>query len=178
MAALWNLPTEIVIQMMKHSANLSCLWSLINVSSRFKLILMTHAWDIIENVITKTTPSCIRALMRIVIATRTSPDLFIGVSDVAAYLLKRKVITRDTDKVSDRLMLQNKSPQVLHDFVKLAHTIHGVAHACLDLYMERNYQTILKMLYSERQSPGRPFQPKEFGPRTYLEEQIVIRAIW
>ncbi|KAL3703656.1 hypothetical protein TMatcc_010845 [Talaromyces marneffei ATCC 18224] len=137
MAALWNLPTEIVIQMMKHSANLSCLWSLINVSSRFKLILMTHAWDIIENVITKTTPSCIRALMRIVIATRTSPDLFIGVSDVAAYLLKRKVITRDTDKVSDRLMLQNKSPQVLHDFVKLAHTIHGVAHACLDLYMER-----------------------------------------
>ena len=200
MAALWNLPTEIVIEMMKHSPNLSCLWSLINASSRFKLIFMTHAWRIVENVMTKTTPGCTQAFMKMVIATRTSPDLFIGINDVAGYTSKRKVIIGVGDKVSDRprekslgLMLQNMSPQALHDFVKLAHTIHGVAHACLDFYIERSlsakpqridvsdlqdYKRLMSMLYSERQSPGRPFQPKEFGPPTYLEEQIVIRAIW
>jgi hypothetical protein len=160
---------------------------------------MAHAWDIIENVMIKITPGCTQALMKIVIAIRTSPDLFIGISDVASYILKREVIVGVRDKVSDKpreksgLMLQNMSPQVLYDFVKLAHIIHGVARACLDFYIDKSlsakpqridnadlkdYKSIQRVLYSERQSAGQPFQPKEFGLPTYLEEQIVMRAIW
>jgi hypothetical protein len=200
MAALWNLPTEIVIDIMKHSTNLTRLWSLVNASSRFELIFMAHAWDIVENVMTKSIPACTQALMKIVLATRVSPDLFIGISDVAGYMSKREVIVGVGDKDSNKPrekslgpMPQSMSPQVLYDFVKLAHTIHGVAHACLDFYIEKSlsakpqrigdadlqdYKSIQRMLYSECQSPGQPFQPKNFGPPTYLEEQIVIRALW
>lgn len=138
--------------------------------------------------------------MEIVMATRTSPDLFIGISDVAGYMSKRDVIVGVGNKVGDKpreqslgLMLQNMSAHVLYDFVKLAHTIHGVGHACLDFYIEKSlsakpqrfdvgdlqdYKRLMTLLYSERQSPGQPFQPKDFGPPTYLEEQIVIRATW
>lgn len=200
MSALWNLPIEIVIDIMKHSTNLTCLWSLVNASSRFKLIFMVHAWDIVENVMTKSMPACTQALMKIVLATRASPDLFIGISNVAGHMSEREVIVGVGDKDSNKprekslgRVLQNMSPQVLYDFVKLAHTIHGVAHACLDFYIEKSlsakpqriddadlqdYKSIQRMLYSERQSPGQPFQPKDFGPPTYLEEQIVIRALW
>ncbi|OKL61781.1 hypothetical protein UA08_02166 [Talaromyces atroroseus] len=181
---LWNLPTEIVIKIMRNSQNFSCLWSLINASSRFESIFRAVAWETVEEVMTKTTPVCTQALMRIVVNTRTAPDLFTGVSDVVSYMSRKKPIGP---------LLQGLSPQVLHDFVELAHTIHGVAHVCLEFYLEKlmtmkpqriddcdleDNDKIQNMLYSERQSPGRPFQPKESGPPTYLEEQIVVRVLW
>lgn len=122
--------------------------------------------------------------MRIAVVTRMTPDLFFGVEYVG---------DRSREKLSGRPLHRDMSPQVLYETVEKAHTIHGIAHACLDFYIERSlsamperisdnnlqdYKRIQSVLYSKRQSRGQPFQPKEFGPPTYLEEQIVIRALW
>lgn len=180
MAALCNLPTELVIEIMKNSANSSCLWSLINVSSRFKSIFMAFAREIVEEVVTRTTPDCTQTLMRMAVATRTSPD----VGDVARYRQRGKFFGP---------MPRDMSPQLLYGFVESAHTIHSIAHACLDFYIERSLNAkpqrmddsdlqddkrIKSILNSQSRSPGQPFQPKAFGAPTYLEEQIVIRALW
>lgn len=148
---------------------------------------MAFSREIVDEVLTKTTPGCTQTLMkmRMAVATRMTPELFIGVENVTG--------DRSRGKLSGRPIHRDIPPHALYDFLEKAHTIHGVAHACLDFYIERSlgakpecisdndlqdFKSIQSVLYSERQSPGEPFQPKEFGPPTYLEEQIVIRALW
>lgn len=183
---LSNLPTEIVIQIMKHSLNFSCLWALVKASSRFSSILMAFAWEIVEEVMIKTTPLCTQVLMKIALITRTSPDIFTGVDEVCEYATERKQLKSFPH--------QQMSPQVLREFVQLAHNIHAVAHACLDFYLEKlkylkpqripdidveNRERMLSVLYSEHPLPGQPFQPNlDFGPPTYLEEQRTVRQLW
>lgn len=137
---------------------------------------MAIAWEVIEDVMINTMPICTQALMKIVLIIRTSPDLYIGVDDVVNYMSRKKPF---------RPFPQEMSPQVLHDIVELAHTIHAVAHIYLDFYVERSLSIKLQkigdrdledwrgpqfMLYSEHELPGGPFRPKEFGHPTYLEE--------
>uniref|UniRef100_A0A093VQM8 F-box domain-containing protein n=2 Tax=Talaromyces marneffei PM1 TaxID=1077442 RepID=A0A093VQM8_TALMA len=183
---LSNLPTEIVIQIMKHSLNFSCLWALVKASSRFSSILMAFAWEIVEEVMIKTTPLCTQILMKIALIIRTSPDIFTGVNDVSDYATERKQLKSFPH--------QQMSPQVLREFVQLAHNIHAVTHACLDFYLEKlkylkpqrihdidveNHERMLSVLYSEHPLLGQPFQPNlDFGPPTYLEEQRVVRLLW
>lgn len=183
---LSNLPTEIVIQIMKHSLDFSCLWALVKASSRFSSILMAFAWEIVEEVMIETTPPCTQIMMKLALIIRTSPDFFTGLDDVSHYAIERKQLKSFPH--------QQIAPQLLREFVQLAHNIHAVAHACLDFYLKRlkylkpqrisdtdveNHERRLSVLYSEHPLPGQPFQPNlDFGPPTYLEEQRAVRLLW
>jgi hypothetical protein len=147
---------------------------------------MAFAWEIVEEVIIKTTPLCTQVLMKIALTIRTSPDIFTGVIDVSEYVIERKQLKSFPH--------QQLSSQVLREFVQLAHNIHAVAHACLDFYLEKlkylkpqrihdidveNHKRMLSVLYSEHPLLGQPFQPNlDFGPPTYLEEQRAVRLLW
>jgi hypothetical protein len=180
-----HLPTEILIMIMKDCSNISSLWSLINASSRLNLIFMTVAREVVEYVMTKTLPVRIRNHMRIVLLTRTSPNSLLDIDNVLKYMSEEFNLESLPEKIS---------PQVLRDFLETAHTLHGVAHACLDHYLERTTtmkpqcltDTEVDKIYKNWRLPrhkfdglqGQPYQPKYSGPPSYLEEQTTIRFLW
>lgn len=109
--------------------------------------------------------------MGAVIAINMSPELFNGISDIVDYMSQCKKIADVRDEVGTTrsgekslgLMLQKMSPQALREFVKVAQNMHGVAHACLEFYIEKsltakpqrlefhgpqNYEKLMRVLYS------------------------------
>lgn len=182
---LIHLPTEILIMIMKYSPNISSLWSLINSCSRLNLIFMNVAREIVEYVMAATLPVRIRNHMRIVLLTRTSPNSLLDIDNLLKYMSEEYNLESLPDEIP---------PQVFRDLLKLAHTIHGVAHACLDFYLEKTKamnpqrlsETEVQKIYKTWRLPrhkfdglqGQPYQPKYSGPASYLEEQTAIRFLW
>jgi hypothetical protein len=182
---LVHLPTEILILIMKYCPNISSLWSLINASSRLKSIFITVAREVIEYVMTETIPVRITNHMRVALLIRTSPNSLLDIGNVVKYMSEEIILGP---------LQQNISPQVLENFVELAHTLHGVAHACLDFYIEKTKtlkpqclsDTEVQEIYKNWRLPrhkfdgllGQPYQPKYYGPPSYLEEQTAIRILW
>lgn len=182
---LVHLPTEILIMILKYCPNISSLWSLINASSRLSLIFTTVAREVVEYVMVKTLPVRIRNHMRIVLLIRTSPNSLLNIDNVRKYMSEEFNLESLPEKIS---------PQVLRDFLELAHTLHGVAHACLDFCLERTKQmkpqclsdAEVDKIYKNWRLPrhkfdglqGQPYQPKYSGSPSYLEEQTAIRFLW
>jgi hypothetical protein len=147
---------------------------------------MTVAREVVEYVMTETIPFRIRNHMRIVLLIRTSPKSLLDIGNVAKYMSEEIILEP---------LQQKTSPQVLHDFVELAHTLHSVAHACLDFYIEKTKtmkpqclsDSEVEKIYKAWSIPrynrfdglqGQPYQPEYFGPSSYLEEQTAIRILW
>lgn len=182
---LIHLPTEILIMIMKYCPSISSLWSLINTSSRLNLIFMNVAGEVVEYVMTATLPVRIRNHMMIVLMTRTSPNSLFDIENLLKYM---------SEEFNLESLPAKTSPQVLRGFLELAHTLHGVAHACLDFYLEKTKamkpqhlsDTEVQKIYNNWRLPrhkfdglqGQPYQPKSSGPASYLEEQTVIRFLW
>ena len=181
-----DLPTEILIMIMKNCPNISSLWSLISASSRLNSIFMAVAREVVEYVITETAPVRVRNHMRIVLMICTTPKSLLGIDDMVEYMSEDFVIEP---------MAQKVSPQVLRDFVELSHIVHGIAHACLDFYVEKILKdmkprclndTEIDQVYKNKKQPihkfdgleGHPYQPACSGPPSYLEEQTAIRLLW
>ena len=118
---LHRLPTEILIQILKNSLDLSDLCSLIDTSPRLSSIFNNHAADITETVLKAATLSPIRRVMRIII-----------------YIRAGEAKTREWDDISAHsLPLYNIPPPLLRKFVHLAHRVHVLAHMCLERCLQR-----------------------------------------
>lgn len=154
-----------------------------NAFSRFNSIFVMAAWEIVQELMIKT-PLCTQPLIKIVLTIRQSPDMFVDYADIRKYMSGEKKFGSSQ---------QAMAPHVLRDFVEATHIIHAVAHACLEFYVEKSMtvkpqrmnDSDLKdltsrqnALFSELQTPGQPFQPKEFGPPSYFEEKIMTRVLW
>ncbi|KAI0201411.1 hypothetical protein F4808DRAFT_425115 [Astrocystis sublimbata] len=181
--SLNELPVELVVHVMKELPSLSALWGFINANARFAAIFRDHAIQITEAVLQHTVPGQTRTFLRGVIHLHSSlypPNL-----DAA-----RPFRGGLSDDFGSALVT---SPEICRRFVLLAHRIHNLAHECIDHYIQRSLGMNPRELDDptfisfectfppeRRRTPpkGRLYQPKDSGPPSWAEEQLVILNLW
>ncbi|KAI0904154.1 hypothetical protein F4823DRAFT_226731 [Ustulina deusta] len=178
-----QLPVELVVHIMKASPSLSALWSFINASARLAGIFRGSALEITEAVLRCTVPDQTQVFLRAVIQLRSS--LFPPSLDAA---------TRPATLGNPLGPAPATTPEILRSFILLAHRIHALAHECIEHYIKtcmamnpsylddptfRGYNSGYPLLPVHLKRPkGRPYQPKDTGPPSWAEEQLVIWNLW
>ncbi len=171
------------MHIMKESPSLSALWSFINASARLAGIFRGSALEITEAVLQCTVPDQTQVFLRAVIQLRSS--LFPPSLDAA---------TRPATLGNPLGPAPVTTPEILRSFILLAHRIHALAHECIEHYIKtcmamnpsclddptfRGYNSGYPLLPVHLKRPkGRPYQPKDTGPPSWAEEQLVIWNLW
>ncbi|KAJ3568383.1 hypothetical protein NPX13_g6440 [Xylaria arbuscula] len=191
--AIHRLPVEVVVLIMKASPSLSALWSFITTSALLSAIFHEHALEITEAVLSdavfytnhEQTQAFIHAVfqLRLAIQPRTLDDA-------------TNPPQPNTDSLKRRLLsIPAPKPEALRGFVCLAHKLHVLAHEYLEDCLREcmairplsvDDQTLMDCLVSDQpkryydftRHRGKPYQPKDTGPPSWTEEQLVILNLW
>ncbi|GAP89397.1 hypothetical protein SAMD00023353_4000270 [Rosellinia necatrix] len=182
-----QLPFELVVQIMKALPSLSALWSFMNTSARLAAIFRGAALDITETVVRCTVPDKIQVLLCAVLRLRSShfpPSLDVATETPRASPGRHRNFPGPAPATA---------PEVFWSFVRLAEMIHVLAHDCIEHYRKaclamkpfylddptsiRGYSNILPPPHPELPK-GKPYQPKDTGPPSWAEEQLVMLNIW
>ncbi|KAI1170191.1 hypothetical protein F4777DRAFT_135040 [Nemania sp. FL0916] len=177
-----QLPVELVVQIMLESHSLSTLYSLICASARLASVFRGSAVEITKGVMQRTVPAQMRIFLRAVIQLRSSPFPLI---------LNAGLAKQSTRLCSHLGCTPASTPEILRSFICLAHRIHVLAHECIDHYRRvciamnpsclddptfRGYDgTLVVQTVRPR---GKPYQPKDTGPPSWAEEQLVLLNLW
>jgi hypothetical protein len=155
----WDkLPNELLLTILKQSPDISTLWSLSNTSVRVAALFRKYALETLEAVLEATVPLQARILMRAVLALRAGTPCrsYLGAMD---YLVEKwepwPVVVASAD--------------VVRDFVRFAHQVPRLAHACLESCLQR---CLSRPLLARRQYSAAFRQP------TWTEEQRTVLALW
>ncbi|KAI0506842.1 hypothetical protein F5B22DRAFT_622257 [Xylaria bambusicola] len=179
---LHQLPVELVVHIMKASPSLSALWSFINTSARLATIFDGCALEVTENVLRCTVPEQTQVLLYAVFQLRLSlhpPSLHAA----------RELREVNLSSLQDRLLATPiTTSEIPRSFVFLAHKIHVLAHECIEHYIRvcmtmnpscLDDPTFKGYWYLKlRQPKGRLYQPKDSGPPSWAEEQLVLLNMW
>jgi hypothetical protein len=189
-----RLPREILLQLMKVSAGLSPLWSLINASPACSDLFDDCALEILEAVMAATVPSTIQCRMRATFRwsilgrppTLDDTRNIISLSSIGYVALT----LTESDTVH--------GVELPRRFLSLAHKIHLLSHACFDYYIEASLSMrpsyLVKMGPLQKHVPGehrllryrskydtaesKAYLPNSTGPPSWVEEHRVLKALW
>jgi hypothetical protein len=172
-----RLPKEDLLDIIKLSSDLSCLWSIINASPTVAALFTKFGLEIVDAVVAATVPVHTQALMWALLRARAScyPSLEEA----------RKITSILPTPMSPT---EIKDPKSLRYFVSLGHKIHVLAHACIDHYIQESLtlrpSTLVEFpsdgSIEDRfeMAKGHSYQPRNTGPPSWVEEQRAIKALW
>jgi hypothetical protein len=181
-----QLPNEILLEILKASQSLSCLWSMVQASLVMRVLLNSHASEIVGEVIRKTTDARIQSLMRGIILLRTSSkdSTQLSFSEAQSLYRAKEALLNDHESID---------PKSATKFPCLAQKIHTIAHSCIEHYIQKcaamRPSSLLKLggglncaHNSNKEAfdlaESKPFRPPITGPPSWVEEQRVILALW
>ena len=186
--AYHRLPVELRLKIIRASADLSSLWSLIDASPTMAIVFNTYAVEIVDAFIATTVPSSIQCLMRAVLRVQASSVLSCHYHSWE----ESSNIILETSNQLDPAEINN--PEPLRRFLSLAHKIHVLAHTCIDHYIQRSmamrpsslirfgpYHGLFRganKIQAFDTAESRPYQPRNTGPPSWVEEQRAIKALW
>lgn len=187
---LGRIPPELLLHLMKLSAGLSSLRSLIYASPDCYRLFDSWSIEIIEAVMAATVPASIRCRMR----ANLRWELLGGPKTLdEAKSVPCITSINSTPLRSDDMQLLPSSLSARR-FLNLAHRIHMLGHACLDHYIQSSLAMcpsyLVKLGPLQRglgrrrfrvlfdTAKGQPFRPSSTGPPSWVEEQRVLKALW
>ncbi|KAL5357188.1 hypothetical protein BJX96DRAFT_144030 [Aspergillus floccosus] len=158
MDSLSCLPSELLFEIHRRCSSFSCLWSLLNTSSRLRSVFNERANDIVHTVLNSTNPVQTRVRMRIVLAMQTR--------SLSAQRYESIESTQSAQWILSESLVA--SPEQLRQFVRLSHRIHVMAHLCIAECLENCLAS--------------PISPREIplnleGP-SWTEENRVLLGLW
>ncbi|KAH6646873.1 hypothetical protein BKA67DRAFT_580785 [Truncatella angustata] len=191
------LPCEILLALLKLLPSLPSLWSLINASSVCSAQFDDCALEIIEAVMLASVPTTIQHIMRVTLRCQ-APGLQHTTLEQARDVAKDIDINRRRARpllISMPLNFNTFEVEAVQHtrlprrLLSQAHNIHVLAHACTDHYIAASLairpHSLVKLgphspVYRDKfeSAEGRPYQPRETGPSSWVEEHRVIKALW
>lgn len=180
-----RLPSELLLKILKGLPDLSSLWGIVSTSTAVGEVLSAYAVEIVEAVIFSTVPVSIQCLMYAVLQVRASET-----AGNCTLLGLRSLPGQHRSSLAETKI---DKPELFVEFLSLAHSIHVLAHTCIDHYIQKSMAlkplSLVHMDYTLMSRPddvqeayeraeSRPCEPQRTGPPSWIEEQRVIRALW
>jgi hypothetical protein len=157
---LHRLPTELLIEILKHCSDFTSLWSLIHVSRHLQTVCHTNAVVIFNAVLSSSLiPAEIRSVMWGVLCVRAGSFQSQTLAHAAEFAVN---IQEGADSGLSHLIVL---PGLRWKFVRLTHRIHSLAHSCIDSCLQSC-------------SAFSTAQPASLGPPSWTEEQRALLAFW
>lgn len=165
-----RLPVEIVLRIIELTADFVAIESLLKFSPWVNAVFEGNAPAVTESVLTKCS-----------IMVHEMPQVFRAVGHIRSISCKYTSFAEFTEYMHVHSSLADLSTGALRELLEIAANIQRLACACLETLLSRFRAIEPKcwVIEHQRKIVGvKPYQPKDAGPPSWVEEYRVYHALW